>query len=1035
MSKCIYDSNDIPFLDSKLFSTWKRKIKSLSFNLRDIPDEIRNSSPIIDAEKDKGLRRQYKRGFDVIQNMFFVEETISSPQDYREGKESSLMEILWFKTFDDYYQYLDGNIYKQSSYYQYSFTDEQIRKYGLKIKKINYNSFIDFTIDSCKYEPGVEEVEDYKLKENTKKEAVKVLNRFTVCKSSKDFENVFHYALKTFKNFDIDFWVYNCVQRNKNFSFDFVMKFINDSNGKKELATAMVFYFDYHKICDKYGLTYWASECTYQRHKSQIKKLGVALQEHTIKTKCKYYFDQKTHFYVCYIQFVDDKGLTLGRLPIYFETFGELTKETDYDISCFDLFYADIDLGDLSKYTIGNDTVLPKKYYKPTTKLITSEYDPDLEAFNVKISYRNEKQELRSYHFDFKYFVDFVYFMKGDLFSTHLLFCDGLKNVADFSQISFNSESLVDSSVLNKLGIHPADAPKLIGDNESALILKNEDDIKYDLVKVNERYFDKDSEIPIFYVSDLHLINRIYNNDCKTNADAFLVLEKIAKNIVDKINASQCMNRDPSILLISGDTAYDLGLFSLFVSLLKKRIKSTGRFLVFFVLGNHEIWFTPTNGIENIVEEYREIIERNGMYLLQNQLATILFNRTNYKVDVEIYDEGQIFSMPNEELQSKIMLSNVAILGGTGFAGFNDEFNAEKGFIYREALTREREIKESNNFSALHNRLVEIVPNKNVIVMTHFPKIDWSGNRNYQPGYYYVSGHTHKNEFFDDGFTKIYADNQVGYKAKNVQIKHFVLNKSFDKFYNLTDGIHEITADDFIEFYQGLNKDVKIGTLKNRVFLLKRNGISMFIHQGMNSKLCILNGGAMKALPTDDINYFYDNMLLIADKIKEPIFQFNKILNKVSIFVKNIGGDGTIHGCIVDIDFNDHIYVNPTDYTISCYYATDIVNKLVYPNLLSLVKERCKALLGKEGKNLHAITNFEKEHASTALAKSEWYFDTYMYKSSSIILKMQKIESNLLCIWLDPEINIKIEHNQSKQTVNEVQEQKLIGLSKKSKQP
>ena len=44
----------------------------------------------------------------------------------------------------------------------------------------------------------------------------------------------------------------------------------------------------------------------------------------------------------------------------------------------------------------------------------------------------------------------------------------------------------------------------------------------------------------------------------------------------------------------------------------------------------------------------------------------------------------------------------------------------------------------------------------------------------------------------------------------------------------------------------------------------------------------------------------------------------DKLLN-ISKVIKSIGGDGSIHGCIVDIDYYNHIYINPVDGKITEY--------------------------------------------------------------------------------------------------------------------
>jgi hypothetical protein len=72
---------------------------------------------------------------------------------------------------------------------------------------------------------------------------------------------------------------------------------------------------------------------------------------------------------------------------------------------------------------------------------------------------------------------------------------------------------------------------------------------------------------------------------------------------------------------------------------------------------------------------------------------------------------------------------------------------------------------------------------------------------------------------------------------------------------------------------------------------------------------------------------------------------YNEVLRKVSEFVRAFGGDGTIHGSIVDIDFFNHLYVNIYDGSVIPYMAFDTVDKYVYPSILDLLKHERARLI------------------------------------------------------------------------------------------
>ena len=64
--------------------------------------------------------------------------------------------------------------------------------------------------------------------------------------------------------------------------------------------------------------------------------------------------------------------------------------------------------------------------------------------------------------------------------------------------------------------------------------------------------------------------------------------------------------------------------------------------------------------------------------------------------------------------------------------------------------------------------------------------------------------------------------------------------------------------------------------------------------------------------------------------IKMPLDKYTSFQKHIADIVKRIGGVGTIHGSIIDIDFYNHIYVNLIDLSLIGYLASDIINKIVY---------------------------------------------------------------------------------------------------------
>ena len=116
--------------------------------------------------------------------------------------------------------------------------------------------------------------------------------------------------------------------------------------------------------------------------------------------------------------------------------------------------------------------------------------------------------------------------------------------------------------------------------------------------------------------------------------------------------------------------------------------------------------------------------------------------------------------------------------------------------------------------------------------------------------------------------------------------------------------------------------------------------------------------------------------------------------------IKRLGGTGTIHGSIIDIDFYNHIYVNPVDLSMTGYWASDIINKVVYPSIPALLKKNCPTIFGEYTKLLEVNKNpFALKQPTNITTIPQEYLDTDIYRVSRKLKKMQKLNSNILSFW------------------------------------
>jgi hypothetical protein len=184
----------------------------------------------------------------------------------------------------------------------------------------------------------------------------------------------------------------------------------------------------------------------------------------------------------------------------------------------------------------------------------------------------------------------------------------------------------------------------------------------------------------------------------------------------------------------------------------------------------------------------------------------------------------------------------------------------------------------------------------------------------------------------------------------------------------------------------------------------------MFVLKNKNS-LSLLKGGQRGKLEYD-INYYYDNMLIYAQKVKEAVRPYQQFLSTISEEVIKFDDDykaGIIHGCIVDISFFSHIYVNPLDGKVTPYWASDIRGRFTYESVRELVEHQEPKLLDKflleEENGTLLITgkqSFDEAKETDVDLVPQWVIGTEMYEASRIMRAIQYLwDDNIIRIWND----------------------------------
>lgn len=303
----------------------------------------------------------------------------------------------------------------------------------------------------------------------------------------------------------------------------------------------------------------------------------------------------------------------------------------------------------------------------------------------------------------------------------------------------------------------------------------------------------------------------------------------------------------------------------------------------------------------------------------------------------------------------------------------------------------------------------------------------------------------------------IKTDNDI---LRDTAIKFF-----YDSYYdtgfrpnNYVDGIHDITIDDYWTYYRDKSSTgirPKFPYTKSIKFL-KHNNFIMFISVSSSGSTCILQGGKLKKIEKP-IQYYYDNMIEYGSLILDKFSKYWDTLYSIANQLKSVTPDkekvrktiyaeevqlykslglkvadfdewyeqkkdsiylsGKVHGCIIDLDYHNHIYVNPYDGTIAPYFAPSKYIRNVYKNIASLLSEKRPDMI-EDFKNTFiahknettslVVVNSSEKHVLSRLSDDE--IDLYnvsvtdmsMYDISNKMNLLQPIyDSRWIKVWYD----------------------------------
>ena len=373
-------------------------------------------------------------------------------------------------------------------------------------------------------------------------------------------------------------------------------------------------------------------------------------------------------------------------------------------------------------------------------------------------------------------------------------------------------------------------------------------------------------------------------------------------------------------VLLAGDIADSIELSSLFYHRLREWLPENR---ILTVLGNHELSEFPS--VEKAVAAYREMLSREGIILLHNNgIASLDYSEKN---DPWVVGQG-ITYWPRQYLISE----HLCFFGGVGFNKYDEIYNANtiiSSVDLQGNVAKEKE--ECNKFVEAYKKALQFawVKSRVLVVLSHYPLRNWMRESECEHICYYFYGHNHRNESFESNGAYIFADNQIGYDSKKMAFRHVDLFGLFNPFYDYEDGIHDIFVEDYQQFYRFAGEGViGSGTIENyikngcKLTMIKKNNYYAFWLVSKTS-IYICRGGSIKKINTygRPIKYYYDRFDEMVNKYIEMLTPLRTFLEELAVDVKRLGGEGRVHGLIVDYDFTHHIMLSNTGKDLYFYYS------------------------------------------------------------------------------------------------------------------
>lgn len=164
------------------------------------------------------------------------------------------------------------------------------------------------------------------------------------------------------------------------------------------------------------------------------------------------------------------------------------------------------------------------------------------------------------------------------------------------------------------------------------------------------------------------------------------------------------------------------------------------------------------------------------------------------------------------------------------------------------------------------------------------------------------------------------------------------------------------------------------------------------------------------------------NLKKYVENVNQLLYRYVGGQQRISEFIKHLGGSGKIHGCIVDVERPNelegfsycHLFVNPIDGKVTPYFAYDVKSRIVYKDFKALLQahDSCKLMannyLRLEKESVHNLPTIQYSGQMEEWENEDSMYDEggYLYKISRIIKSLQYCaEKNIVRLWNEELLN------------------------------